>query len=82
MATADKLTTTVFTKGQIILPAEIRRRRRWTAGVRLAVEETPDSVLLRPAPMFKRTQAADVFGSLLHSGAPRSLSDMKAGHRG
>ncbi len=79
MASADERTTTLSTKGQVILPAEIRRNRRWAAGVRLLVEDTPDGVLLRPAPMFKRTQIADVFGSLPHSGAPKSLEDMTAG---
>jgi AbrB family looped-hinge helix DNA binding protein len=79
MASADKLTTTLSTKGQVILPAEIRRSRRWSAGVRLIVEDTPEGVLLRPAPTFKPTQVANVFGSLPYSGAPKSFADMKAG---
>ena len=51
MASAEKLTTTVSTKGQIILPKAIRLKREWDAGTRLTVEETPDGVLLKPAPL-------------------------------
>lgn len=30
MASAERLTTTVSTKGQVILPSAIRQRREWT----------------------------------------------------
>jgi AbrB family looped-hinge helix DNA binding protein len=76
---ADKLTTVVSTKGQVILPKAIRQRRRWGAGTRLVVENTPDGVLLRPAPNFPRTKPEDVFGSLHFDGEPKSLKEMEAG---
>jgi AbrB family looped-hinge helix DNA binding protein len=76
---ADKLTTTVSTKGQVILPRAIRRRRRWEAGTRLVVEDTPEGVLLKPAPLFAETTTEEVFASLPYSGAPKSLADMEAG---
>lgn len=79
MAASDKPTTTLSTKGQIILPAAIRRRRHWDAGTRLVVEETPEGVLLKPAPLFRPTRSADVFGSLSHQGPPKTLQEMKAG---
>ncbi|MBN9561102.1 MAG: AbrB/MazE/SpoVT family DNA-binding domain-containing protein [Alphaproteobacteria bacterium] len=79
MAIADKTTTTVSTKGQVILPAAIRRRRHWDAGTRLLVEETPEGVLLKAAPLFKRTRVEDVFGSLPHRGPPKTLQEMQAG---
>jgi AbrB family looped-hinge helix DNA binding protein len=75
----ERLTTTVSTKGQVILPKAIRQRRRWEAGTRLVVEDTPDGVLLKPAPLFPVTKSKDVFGSLRHSGAPKSLEEMEAG---
>ncbi|MEO5755870.1 MAG: AbrB/MazE/SpoVT family DNA-binding domain-containing protein, partial [Mesorhizobium sp.] len=37
MAAAEKLTTIVSTKGQVILPSAIRKRRDWGAGTRLLV---------------------------------------------
>jgi AbrB family looped-hinge helix DNA binding protein len=79
MANARKLTTTVSTKGQVILPSAIRRRRAWGAGTRLLVEETAEGVLLRTAPAFAETHPKDVFASLPHSGKPRTLEEMEAG---
>jgi AbrB family looped-hinge helix DNA binding protein len=79
MASAEKLTTTVSTKGQIILPKAIRQRREWDAGTRLLVEDTPDGVLLKPAPIFPETRPEDVFAVLRYSGKPKSLKEMEAG---
>jgi AbrB family looped-hinge helix DNA binding protein len=79
MGAVDRPTTIISTKGQVILPKAIRQQRRWKAGTRLVVEDTPDGVLLRPVPLFPVTKPKDVFGSLPHSGAPRSLEEMEAG---
>ena len=70
------LTTTLSTKGQLILPASIRRARAWGAGTRLEIEETPDGVLLKAAPLFARTEPSQVFGCLPHAGKPVSLEEM------
>ena len=79
MSAAEKPTTIVSTKGQVILPKAIRQQRHWGAGTRLVVEDTPEGVLLRPVPLFPATKPKDVFGSLPHSGAPKSLEEMEAG---
>jgi AbrB family looped-hinge helix DNA binding protein len=79
MGAVEKPTTIISTKGQVILPKAIRQQRRWEAGTRLVVEDTPDGVLLRPVPLFPVTKPKDVFGSLLPSGAPKSLEEMEAG---
>jgi AbrB family looped-hinge helix DNA binding protein len=79
MAAAGKLMTVVSTKGQVILPKAIRQQRRWGAGTRLVVENTPDGVLLTTAPLFARTEPEEVFGSLACRGAPKSLAEMDAG---
>lgn len=79
MPQPDPLITTVSTKGQVILPKAIRQRRDWDAGTRLVVEETPDGVLLKPAPAFAPTRPEDVFGMLPHRGKPKSLEEMEAG---
>ncbi|MHB2266462.1 AbrB/MazE/SpoVT family DNA-binding domain-containing protein [Aliihoeflea sp. PC F10.4] len=79
MASAEKLTTTVSTKGQVILPSAIRQRREWGAGTRLVVEDTPEGVLLKPAPAFAETRPEDVFASLPYSGKPKTLEEMDAG---
>jgi AbrB family looped-hinge helix DNA binding protein len=79
MATPEKLTTIVSTKGQVILPRAIRVQRHWDAGTRLLVENTDDGVLLKAAPLFAPTRPDDVFGSLPWHGAPKTLEEMDAG---
>jgi len=78
MAATEKLTTTVSTKGQVILPKAIRQQRHWDAGTRLVVENTAEGVLLRAAPHFEPTRLEDVYGCLPHSGPAKSLEDMDA----
>jgi AbrB family looped-hinge helix DNA binding protein len=74
----SKATTTVSTKGQIVLPRVVRERRRWSAGTRLLVEETKDGVLLKPAPALPATEPKDVFGSLPYKGRSVSIEEMDA----
>jgi AbrB family looped-hinge helix DNA binding protein len=79
MAATD-FTTTISTKGQVILPKAIRDQLQWGAGTRLAVEHTADGVLLKPlAIAFARTRPEDVFGSLPTEGSPKSIEEMQAG---
>ncbi len=79
MATPDKAATTVSTKGQVILPKAIRERRHWGAGTRLVVEDTPDGVLLKAAPVFAPTRPEDVAGILAYDGPAKTLEEMEAG---
>jgi len=79
MAAAEKLTTTVSSKGQVILPSALRQRRAWGAGTRLTVEETEDGVLLKSAPAFAETRPEDVFGALPYKDSPKTIAEMDAG---
>jgi len=79
VATPDKAATTVSTKGQVILPKAIRERRHWGAGTRLVVEDTPDGVLLKAAPVFAPTRPEDVAGILAYDGPAKTLEEMEAG---
>jgi AbrB family looped-hinge helix DNA binding protein len=74
----DGSTTTLSTKGQVILPKSIRERRRWGPGTRLVVEDTPEGVLLKPAPLFPPTRPEDVYGMLKYSGPPKTIEEMDA----
>jgi AbrB family looped-hinge helix DNA binding protein len=78
MAVPESAATKVSTKGQVILPKAIRDRRRWGPGTRLIVEDTPDGVLLKPAPLFPPTRYEDVYGILKYSGPPKTLEEMDA----
>ena len=79
MQVPGRLSTTVSTKGQVILPKALRRALRWEAGTRLVVESTPEGVLLKPARVFAATRPEDVFGRLRFDGTPKSLEEMEAG---
>jgi AbrB family looped-hinge helix DNA binding protein len=78
MAAAETLTTTVSTTGQVILPKAIRERRNWQPGTQLVVEDTPDGVLLKAAPVFAPTRPEEVAGMLAYRGRPKTLEEMDA----
>ena len=74
------LTTSVSTKGQIILPKAMRDQLGWTAGTRLTVEYTADGLVLKPlTKAFPPTRPEDVFGCLKFTGKPKTLAEMDAG---
>ena len=72
MSAPERLTSTVSTKGQVVLPRAIRQALGWEAGMRLVVESTPEGVLLRPEPVFPETRSEDVYGCLAYDGPSRS----------
>jgi AbrB family looped-hinge helix DNA binding protein len=78
MARAERLTTTVSTKGQVILPKAVREQRRWGAGTRLTVETTDEGVLLKAAPLFAPTEIDAVCGSLGFGGEALTIEEMDA----
>jgi len=57
-------TVTVSDKGQVVIPAAIRRRLGIAPGTRLDFELEGDSIRVRPLRTIKRTQAADGYGML------------------
>jgi AbrB family looped-hinge helix DNA binding protein len=78
MGVQERLTTTVSTKGQIILPKAIRDQRHWPAGTRLTVEDTPDGVLLKATPVFAEASIDAVYGSMKPIGPALSIDEMQA----
>jgi AbrB family looped-hinge helix DNA binding protein len=78
MAAREQQTTTISTKGQVILPKAIRDLRRWAPGTRLIVEDTPDGVLLKLSPTFAPSLVDTVFGSLKAKGPAMSIEQMDA----
>ena len=79
MPVHDPLTTTVSTNGQIVLPRPIRQTRQWRPGTKLTVENTPEGVLLKAAPVLEETSIAEVFGMLSWVAKSKSLEEMEAG---
>lgn len=78
MGVQEKLTTKLSTKGQVILPKEIRDVLGWRPGTRLAVERTARGVELKAVPIFPLTRIEDVVGSVKYDGPPISLKEMDA----
>lgn len=73
------LTTTLSTKGQIIIPQEIRRQHGWEPGLTLEVEEQGENLVLRPVRAVPKTTVDDLLGCLPYQGAPKTLDEMDAG---
>ena len=71
-------TTRLSTKGQVILPKDIRVSRALQPGAEFIVEDTSEGILLRPKSRFPRTTLDEVAGSLPYKGKPKTLAQMRA----
>ena len=69
--------TRMSSKGQVVIPRAIRAARAWAPGLKFEVEETPDGLLLRPVPAFRKTRIEDVIGCVEYVGPRRSLAEMR-----
>jgi AbrB family looped-hinge helix DNA binding protein len=70
-------TVVVSSKGQIVLPAALRRRLGLGAGARLEVAEEPDGLRLRVTRECRVTDLSDLGGMVKapSCGKPRRLDD-------
>lgn len=69
--------TRMSSKGQVVIPKEIREAMHWDAGTDLEVLPTDDGVLLRPAGAFPRTTVEQVVGCTGYEGPRISLAEME-----
>ena len=76
MAKRTAVRTKMSSKGQLVVPRELRERRGWREGTVLELEETPRGVLLRLADSDRTLDLDDLVGSAGYSGPRRSLADM------
>ena len=67
--------TRLSTKGQVVLPKEIRESLGLAPGAELEVEVLDGSVVLRP---IRRTTVDDILGMLAWSGPARTIEEMEA----
>ena len=70
-------TTRLSTKGQIILPKNIRTSRAWEPGTEFTVEESGDGILLRPAGRFPETDLDEIAGCLRSKRKPKTPAQMR-----
>jgi AbrB family looped-hinge helix DNA binding protein len=73
--------TRLSTKGQIILPKNIRTSRAWVPGTEFTVEETSDGILLRPTGRFPETSLDQVAGCLRPTRKSKTMAQMHAAIR-
>lgn len=59
-------TTRVSTRGQVVIPKELRKSYRWDVGQELDVIDTGDGLLLRARPSRESASWNDVVGCLGH----------------
>jgi len=71
-------TTRLSTKGQIVLPRNIRLARAWGPGTEFTVHETGDGILLRPAGLFPATDLEEVAGCLRSKRKSKTPAAMRA----
>ncbi len=64
------------TRGQIVLPKNIRDSRAWGPGTEFTVEETAEGILLRPVARFPVTSLDEVVGCLRSKGKAKTLRQM------
>ena len=67
------------TKGQLIIPKEIRHRYGWSAGAELMLEDHGDHLVIRLAGEVPKTNLTDVVGCTGYRGPRLSIEDMDAG---
>ena len=73
-------TTTLSSKGQVIIPKALRAALRWAPGTQLEVHDTPEGVLLRPAALATKASLPEGLAAIrrrvAYVGPTVSLEDM------
>ena len=70
-------TTTLSSKGQVIIPKSLRNQYKWSTGQKLLVIDKGNGIFLKPKRPFIQSSLNDVAGCLKHEGQPKSLKDME-----
>ncbi len=72
------MTSRLSTKGQLIIPKQVRDRHGWRSGTELEIEDGDECVVLRLADAAPDTTLDELFGCTGYQGPRRSLEDMEA----
>jgi len=72
-------TSTLSSKGQIIIPKPVRDAHHWRPGTEFVVEPFADGILLRPRKPFPATQLEAGLGCAGYSGPAKDLAELKQG---
>jgi AbrB family looped-hinge helix DNA binding protein len=69
-------TITLSSKGQVVIPKEIREELHWEAGIQLSLISTPFGVTIKAMPKKTGRRLEDLIGMLKHEGPPFSTDDL------
>lgn len=72
-------TTTLSSKGQIIIPKAIRDSHHWRSGEKFIIEEVPTGIILKPARLFPATTLEEGLGAAGYHGPEKSTEEMALG---
>lgn len=70
--------TRLSSKGQVVIPGNIRAAHGWGAGTEFEVEDRGDAVILRVARPFAATRLEEVIGCTGYKGPKRTLAEMES----
>lgn len=83
MPATAAITTTLSSKGQMVLPKALRDQKRWQAGTRLVLKDMPDGILITPERAEQTYTVDDIIGILRHDGSLVTIEQMnEAGPKG
>ncbi|MFZ4537616.1 AbrB/MazE/SpoVT family DNA-binding domain-containing protein [Propionivibrio sp.] len=69
-------TITLSSKGQIVIPREIRAELHWEAGTRITLVSSASGVMLKAVPKKSGRSLEDLIGLLKHDGPPLSTEEL------
>jgi AbrB family looped-hinge helix DNA binding protein len=69
-------TVTLSTKGQVVIPKDIRDALHWEAGTELTVIPAGNGVMLKTAPKKHGKRLEDLIGMLKHDGPPIPIEEL------
>ena len=68
--------TKLSSKGQVVIPRDVRDAHHWRTGTEFEVEDLPEGVLLRPR-VPDRVSIEQVLGCTGYRGPARTVDEMK-----
>jgi AbrB family looped-hinge helix DNA binding protein len=69
-------TITLSSKGQVVIPKEIRDELRWEPGAQLTVISSPSGITIKAVPKKTTRNLADLIGMLKVDGPALSTEDL------
>lgn len=70
-------TTSLSSKGQVIIPKPIRASHNWHPGQKLEIIDTGDGILLKAATPFTKTTLDQVAACMQYQGKAKTLEEME-----